>query len=121
RLRVPAGDVLRAGQQVPGPLGAGQDAGAGRPGLLREGTMNTAHRLIAEAATRLAGEMPAANVEALACAVLSEPVTKAQVVQGIPHLHYRSLAAAVLDLLQTQAPDVPAEAVALALREALAA
>ena len=81
--------------------------------------MSAAHQMIAEAATRLAGEMPAANVEALACAVLSEPVTKAQVVQGIPHLHYRSLAAVFLDLWQTQAPAVPAEAVALALRTAL--
>jgi phosphatidylserine/phosphatidylglycerophosphate/cardiolipin synthase-like enzyme len=81
--------------------------------------MNAAHGLIAEAATRLAGEMPAANVEALACALLSGPVTKAQVVQGIPHLHYRSLAAGFLDLWQTQAPTVPAEAVALALRTAL--
>jgi phosphatidylserine/phosphatidylglycerophosphate/cardiolipin synthase-like enzyme len=80
--------------------------------------MNTAHRLIAEAATRLAGEMPAANVEALACAVLSGPVTNAQVVHGIPHLHYRSLVAGFLDLWQTQAPAVPAEAVALALRTA---
>jgi phosphatidylserine/phosphatidylglycerophosphate/cardiolipin synthase-like enzyme len=81
--------------------------------------MSAAHRLIAEGATRLAGEMPAANVEALACAVLSSPVTKAQVVQGIPHLHYRSLAASFLDLWQTQAAAVPAEAVALALRTAL--
>jgi phosphatidylserine/phosphatidylglycerophosphate/cardiolipin synthase-like enzyme len=80
--------------------------------------MNAAHHLIAEAATRLAGEMPAANVETLACALLSGPVTKAQVVQGIPHLHYRSLAAAFLDLWQTQAPAVPAEGVALALRTA---
>jgi phosphatidylserine/phosphatidylglycerophosphate/cardiolipin synthase-like enzyme len=80
--------------------------------------MNTAHRLIAEAATRLAGEMPAANVEALACALLSNP-TKAQVVQSIPHLHYRSLAGCFLDLWQTQATAVPAEAVALALRTAL--
>src|SRR5438067_13380263 len=81
--------------------------------------MSAAHRLIAEAATKLAGEMPAANVEALACAVLSGPATKAQVVQGIPHLHYRSLAAGFLDLWQTQAPPVPADAVALALGTAL--
>jgi hypothetical protein len=47
--------------------------------------------------------MPAVNVEALACAILSGPVTKAQVAQGIPHLHYRSLAAGFLDLWQTQA------------------
>jgi phosphatidylserine/phosphatidylglycerophosphate/cardiolipin synthase-like enzyme len=81
--------------------------------------MSAAHRLIAEAAMMLAGEMPAANVESLACAVLSSPVTKTQAVQGIPHLHYRSLAAGFLDLWQTQAAAVPAEAVALALRTAL--
>lgn len=69
----------------------------------------------------LAGEMPAANVEALACAVLSGPVTKAQVVQGIPHLHYRSLAAGFLDLWQTQAREVSPDAVALALRTAVCA
>src|SRR5262249_59762394 len=57
--------------------------------------------------------------EPLAGAAWGEPVTKAQVVQGIPHLHYRSLAVGFLDLWQTQAPAVPAEAVALALRTAL--
>ena len=95
RLLLPAGNLLRAGQQVPGPLGAGEDPRAGRPGLLRVRHMDTAHTLIAEAATKLACEMPAAYVEALACAIQSGPVTKAQAVQGIPHLHYRSLAGGV--------------------------
>jgi phosphatidylserine/phosphatidylglycerophosphate/cardiolipin synthase-like enzyme len=81
--------------------------------------MSAADRLIAEAAIRLAGEMPAGTVEALACVVLSRPVTKAEVVQGIPHLHYRSLAIGFLDMWQTQAAAVPPEAVALALRTAL--
>ena len=45
---------LRAGQQVSGSVRAGEDAGAGRLGLLRVIPWTPAHELIAEAATRLA-------------------------------------------------------------------
>lgn len=81
--------------------------------------MNPAHTLIADAAARLATEMPAETVETLAGAVQSDAVTKAQVAHGIPHLHYRSLATGFFDLWQTRALAVSAEAVALALRTAL--
>ncbi len=74
--------------------------------------------LIVEAATRLASEMPAAYVEALACALQGSPVSKPQAVQDIPHLHYRSMAGEFIDLWQGQAAAVPPEAVALALRTA---
>ena len=74
--------------------------------------------LIAEAARRLACEMPSAYVEVLACALQSGPASKAQAVQGIPHLHYRSMAGEFVDLWQGQAAGVTAEAVALALRTA---
>src|SRR5436305_1139106 len=80
--------------------------------------MDAAHTLIAEAATRLASEMPAAYVEALACAFQSDPVSKSQAVQGIPHLHYRSMAGGFVDLWQGLAGSVTQEAVALALRTA---
>src|SRR2546421_4906674 len=83
--------------------------------------MDPAHTLIAEAATRLASEMPAAYVEALACALQTGPVSKAQAVQGIPHLHYRSMAGQFVDMWQGRAGGVTPEAVALALRTATCA
>jgi phosphatidylserine/phosphatidylglycerophosphate/cardiolipin synthase-like enzyme len=81
--------------------------------------MRPPHTLIAEAAVRLASEMPQAYVEALALAIQTGPLTKAQAVQGIPHLHYRSLAAAFIDLWQGWAAEVTPEAAALALQTAL--
>jgi hypothetical protein len=80
--------------------------------------MDASHMLIVEAATRLASEMPAAYVEALASALQSGPVSKAQAVQDIPHLHFRSVAGKFIDVWQGQAAGVTAEAVALALRTA---
>src|SRR5262249_40440640 len=81
--------------------------------------MDTAHTLIAEAAAKLATEMPAPTIEALAAAIQSGQATKAQAVHGIPHLHYRSLASDFLDDWQNRAPALSGEAVALALRTAL--
>jgi phosphatidylserine/phosphatidylglycerophosphate/cardiolipin synthase-like enzyme len=81
--------------------------------------MDTAHALLAEAATKLACEMPAATVEGLAQAVQAAPASTAQAVQGIPHLHYRSLAAELVRLWQDRAAEVTPDAVALALRTAL--
>jgi len=80
--------------------------------------MDTAHTLIAEAATRLASEMPAAYVEALACALQAGQMSKPQAVQGTPHLHYRSMAGEFVDLWQNGAVGVTTDAVALALRTA---
>jgi len=77
--------------------------------------MDQTHTLIAEAATKLASEMPAANVEALASAIQ----VGQSAVQAIPHLHYRSLAAEFIDLWMNQAGTVSQESVALALRTAL--
>src|SRR5205807_1036313 len=74
--------------------------------------------LIAEATARLATKMPAAYVEALACALQNGPASKAQAVQGIPHLHFRSVAGEFIDVWQGQAAGVTGEAVALALRTA---
>ncbi len=80
--------------------------------------MDPAHTVMAEAATRLASEMPAAYVEALAGALQTGSANKAQAVQGIPHLHYHSLAAEFIDLWQSRAEGVAPDAVALALRTA---
>jgi len=46
--------------------------------------MDAAHMLIAEAVTKLASEMPAAYVEALACALQVGPVSKALAVPDNP-------------------------------------
>lgn len=83
--------------------------------------MDLAHILIAEAATRLASEMPAAYVEALAGALQTAPASKALAVQDIPHLHYRSMAVEFIDLWQGRAAVVTPEAVALSLRTAICA
>lgn len=83
--------------------------------------MDPAHMLIAEAATRLACEMPAAYVESLACALQIGSTSKALALQGIPHLHYRSMAGDFIDLWQNRATAVIPEAVALALRTAICA
>jgi phosphatidylserine/phosphatidylglycerophosphate/cardiolipin synthase-like enzyme len=81
--------------------------------------MNSAHTLLAEAATRLASQTPAVYVEALATALQAAPVSKAQAVQGIPHLHYRGLASDFLDLWLGLPEVISPESVALALRTAL--
>lgn len=80
--------------------------------------MDAAHALIAEAATKLAAEVPAPYVEALAAAVQAGTGAKAQAVQGIPHLHYRGLAGAFIEVWEGLAGAVPPESVALALRTA---
>jgi phosphatidylserine/phosphatidylglycerophosphate/cardiolipin synthase-like enzyme len=80
--------------------------------------MDPAHTLIAEAATTLASEMPAGYVEALASALQAGPASKAVAVQGIPHLHYRSMAGEFLGLCESRAASVTPDAVALALRTA---
>ena len=80
--------------------------------------MDSAHMLLAEAATRLSSDMPAAYVEALACALQSGPASKAQAMLGIPHLHFRNVAGEFIDVWQGQAAGVTAEAVALTLRTA---
>jgi phosphatidylserine/phosphatidylglycerophosphate/cardiolipin synthase-like enzyme len=81
--------------------------------------MDTAHTLIAQAATKLSSEMPAAYVEALAQAIQAGSLTKPQAVQGISHLHYRALAGDFIDLWHGQAFGLSGEAVALALGTAL--
>jgi len=80
--------------------------------------MDPSHFFLAEEATRLAAELPAETVELLAAAIVGGQGKVAQAAQSIPHLHYRSLASRFLQTWQEQAPQVPVEAVALALRTA---
>lgn len=80
--------------------------------------MSEAHRLIAEAATRLAAEIPGPVLETLAAAVEGGQDAASKAAQSLPHLLYRSLAAAFVTAWHQGAVSVPAEAVALALRTA---
>lgn len=80
--------------------------------------MSEAHRLIAEAATRLAAELPGPVLEALAAGVEGGQDAASKAAQSLPHLHYRSLAAGFVAAWRKEAVNVPAEAVALALRTA---
>jgi phosphatidylserine/phosphatidylglycerophosphate/cardiolipin synthase-like enzyme len=80
--------------------------------------MDAAHLLIAEAATKLAAEMPADHLKTLACAIESASAGNIPVAKDIPHLHYRNLATKFLDLWKKRAPATSPEAVALALRTA---
>src|SRR5262245_29235773 len=79
--------------------------------------MSEAHRMIAQAATRLAAELPGPVLETLAAAVEGGQDTALKASQALPHLHYRGLAAAFVAAWQ-QGAAAPAEAVALALRTA---
>lgn len=80
--------------------------------------MSESHRLITEAATRLAADLPGPVLEALAAAVEGGPGAASKAAQALPHLHYRSLAVAFVAVWQQRAVGVSAEAVALALRTA---
>ncbi len=77
--------------------------------------------MIAQAATRLAAELPGPVLEALAGAVESGQDGALKAAQALPHLYYRSLATGFVGAWQQGAAGVPAEAVALALRTAAVA
>ena len=123
RLLVPARDVVRAGQQVPGSFGIGSDRGAERPGILRATVMDNSHNHIVEAAVRLAAQVPRPTVDAVAT-ILEEPgglrlpSVKTRITQNIPQSHYRGLVTGFLDQWLAKAPEVPTASVAVALRTA---
>jgi phosphatidylserine/phosphatidylglycerophosphate/cardiolipin synthase-like enzyme len=73
--------------------------------------------MIAERATRLAAELPGPVLETLAAAVAGGQDAALKTAQGLPHLHYRSLAVAFVAAWQGAA-NISAESVALALRTA---
>ena len=54
--------------------------------------MSEAHRMIAQAATRLAADLPGPVLDTLVAALDSGKDTALKAAQALPHLHYRSLA-----------------------------
>lgn len=82
--------------------------------------MDGSHRAIAEAANRLAGQLPVTLLRSLAGVIASTdpaawPTVPARVSSAIPHPHYRTLALDFLGTWRTEASGVGAESVALAL------
>jgi len=85
--------------------------------------MDSAHNLVAQAAAKLAAQVPGPTLDAVARAIEEGAasqglVVRTLVVQQVPHLHYRSLVIGFLDSWQHHAPQLPPVAVALALRTA---
>jgi len=78
------------------------------------------HRVIAEAATVLASGIPTGTVETVAGAILSASTSglKAEIAKRIPHHHHRDRALAFVDCWRTEAPEVDASVVAVALQTA---
>lgn len=79
------------------------------------------HRVIVEAATALASSLPATTIEAVAVAILATSSTasvKAEIANRVPHHHHRDMALAFVDCWRTQASDLNANVVAIALRTA---
>lgn len=78
------------------------------------------HRIIVEAATALASGLPSSMVEAVAGAVLtSSPAgLKAEIARRVAHHHYRDRAWSFVDSWRTEAADVDANVVAIALQTA---
>jgi phosphatidylserine/phosphatidylglycerophosphate/cardiolipin synthase-like enzyme len=82
-------------------------------------TMNS-HRVIVEAATALAGSLPTSTVEAVAAAILTSSTSglKAEIAKRVAHHHHRDRALAFVDCWWTEAIDVDAGVVAVALQTA---
>lgn len=80
--------------------------------------MSEAHRMISDRATRLAAELPGPVLETLAAGVEAGQDAASKAAQGLPHLHYRSLAVGFVAAWRQGAVSVAPEAVALALRTA---
>lgn len=78
------------------------------------------YRVIVEAATALAGSLPVSTVEALACAVSvsGKASITAEIAKRIPHHHHRDRALSFIDLWRTEAANVDAQVVAVALQTA---
>lgn len=78
------------------------------------------HRVIVEAATALAGSLPASTVETVAAAILtsSTPSLNAEIAKRVPHHHHRDRALAFVDCWRTEATDLDANVVAIALQTA---
>lgn len=78
------------------------------------------HRVIVEAATALASGLPNSTVEAVAGAILTSSTSslKAEIAKRVPHHHHRDRALAFVDCWRTEAADLDANVVAIALQTA---
>jgi phosphatidylserine/phosphatidylglycerophosphate/cardiolipin synthase-like enzyme len=78
------------------------------------------HRVIVEAATALASSLPASTVEAVAGAILTSTNAslKAEIAKRVPHHHYRDQVYSFVDRWRSEAADVAATVVAVALETA---
>lgn len=78
------------------------------------------HRVIVEAATALASGLPTSTVEVVAGAILASGTAslKAEIAKRVPHHHHRDRALAFVDCWRTEAADLNAAVVAVALQTA---
>jgi phosphatidylserine/phosphatidylglycerophosphate/cardiolipin synthase-like enzyme len=78
------------------------------------------HRVIVEAATALASSLPTSTVETVAAAILTTGTSslKAEIAKRVPHHHHRDRASAFVDCWRTEAADLDASVVAVALQTA---
>ena len=78
------------------------------------------HRVIVEAATALASSLPTSTVETVAAAILTTATSslKAEIAKRVPHHHHRDRALAFVDCWRTEATDLDANVVAVALQTA---
>jgi len=82
--------------------------------------MNDGQRLIVEAASTLAGQLPSETIELVAKAIedTGQLSSRTEIIQVVSQPHHRALATQFYDEWRSNAAEVPSEAVALALRTA---
>lgn len=80
----------------------------------------SSYRVIAEAATALASGLPTSTAEAVAGAILTSSTSSltAEIAQRVPHHHHRNRALAFVDCWWSEAADLDANVVAIALQTA---
>jgi len=78
------------------------------------------HRVIVEAATALASSLPTSTVETVAGAILTSSTSslKAEIAKRVPHHHHRDRALAFVDCWRSEAADLDANVVGIALQTA---
>jgi len=78
------------------------------------------HRVIVEAATALASFLPTSTAEAVAGAILSSGKSnlKAEISKRVPHHHHRGRALAFIDCWRSEAAELDASVVGIALQTA---
>lgn len=78
------------------------------------------HRVIVEAATALASSLPTSTVESVARAILTCGTSnlKPEIAKRVPHHHHRDQALAFISYWRTEAADLDANVVAVALQTA---